>query len=374
MFAHFKQANNFRKALLNRRAVLVSNTAIAEQVCTVVKMLDSLGGETIFVLPDNPSEYFGSSSKLRSAIDQAGLSAETVLVNDNSDLRFLKDAVVIPQTQYLDDHLPNFLRTELREGQCFYTPYGYCVRTLEQMIDQIADDTRFGGGLVPQAEHHERLLVKNGFSLVGHPKIFEIAHFSHTSNTSAPRPRVGLHLHWTAQYCSLTYSIGLIEQLSLQFIEKFGFPLMLLNHPFLHGFGIEVPIAYSAFTEVDSLSRLRALIDNGLLLHEERAPLSESLPTFDLIISDGQSLIAFAAATGVHVAVPELPNSAPLTQRIMSLPNVTQFNPLDHETSTRTFWEIIGSRTSSSPKETYFHHFDIDPERSPIDLWLRRNG
>jgi hypothetical protein len=354
--------------------VLVSNTAIAEQVCTVVKMLDSLGGESTFLLPDDPSEYFGSASKLRSAIDQAGLSAETVFVNDNSDLRFLKDAVVIPQTQYLDDHLPNFLLTELREGQCFYAPYGYCVRTVEHMIDQIADDTRFGGGLVPQAEHHGRLLLQSGFSLVGHPKIFEIAQFSQRSNTSAPHPRVGLHLHWTAQYCSLTYSIGLIEQLSLQFMEKFGFPLMLLNHPFLHGFGIEVPIDYSAFTEVDSLSRLRALIDKGLLLHDGSTPLNELLPTFDLIISDGQSLIAFAAATGVHVAVPELPTSAPLTQRIMSLPNVTQFNPLDHETSLGTFWEIIGSRISSNPTETYFHHFDVDPKRSPIDLWLQRNG
>lgn len=368
VFAHVKQATNFRKALLNRRVVLVSNTAIADQVCILIKELDALGGETTFVLPADSSDYFGSPDQLLRTMKQFDVHAETVTINKHSDLRILKDAVVIPQTQYLDDHVPNFLRTQLREGQCLYTPYGYCVRTVEYMIDQIADDTRFGGGLVPQTEHYHRLLAKSGFSLVGHPTIFEI---SQASNTSAPRTRVGLHLHWTAQYCSLAYSIGLIEQLSLQFMEKFGFPLTLLNHPFLHGFGIEVPIAYSAFTEADSLSRLRALIDNGLLLHDGYSPLSESLPTFDLIISDGQSLIAFAAAAGVHVAVPELSNSSPLTQRIKSLPNVTQFNPLDLETSMGKLWEIIDS---SNRKETYFHHFDVDPERSPIDLWLQRNG
>lgn len=367
------RAKTFTKALLNRRVVLVSNTAILEQVCIVVKALDAIAGETTFLLPTDPSNYFGPASTLHLTNEHLGLNAQTVLVDENSDLRFLNDAVIIPQTQYLNDHIPEYLLKQIRQEQCLYTPYGYSVRTIEDTISRIAQDARFGGGLIPQTEHYGKLLARDRFSLVGHSMIFEIAQSLRRSQTPSPRPRVGLHLHWTEQYCSLSYSMNLIEQFALQFSEKFGFPLKLLNHPFLHRFGIEVPDTYSAFREVDPLLRLKKLINDGLLVNDGSASLSDSLQTFDLIISDGQSLIAFAAAAGVHMAIPELPTSSPLIRRIESLPNVTQFDPLDHESSMRTLWEIIDSSLSIDTKPTYFHHFHVDPERSPIDVWLHCN-
>lgn len=292
-----------------------------------------------------------------------------VTIEETTDFSFLDDSIILPQTQYLDQYTPDYFLQHVRDGQCLYTPYGYCMRQVDPMMGVIATDPRFGGGIIPQIEHFKKSLHRRRFVHTGHTLIWAL---SNQRNPTDIGPTVCWQFHWTEQQCSLAESIDLLEKFANRFHDRFGSQVLLRTHPFLQGVGFEVPIEYSAFRNPQVVDRLRGLVSDGVVV-VDKSLLSHSLPTYDLLIADGASIIAYAAALGTHISTPTNSPENPFLPRITALPHFTRHEPRQVDACMKHFMEIIESQfDNNEAKKTYFNHFEVSPHLSPVEKYLNQ--
>lgn len=370
-----------RAGMMRCAWLIITNSSIAEHVAVVGSMLRAEGLNVVYVVPDDQGGLpFKQSEALRTiASFDAGFESVTFCCSDD-EMSVQKDDILISQTPYLDDHYPEWLWSKFSSATWVFSPYGYSVRP-ELFISSITD-LRFSWYLLQSeayARRHRRAFGEALLSRVvstGHPSMCWLRNQQRGSSDAVGQggegPMVAFQFHWTRELCSLHQSIELVQDVGQFVMKEFGQPIYVTAHPLLGLFNdYDPPFGY----EVAEISAVREALNEVIALGNVivwHRPLLNLCRDVDVLISDGESIIAFGAAVGATVSVPQMPESRDLTPEIAALPNVHRHDPTDPRASLQSIQQLIKQTQTRRSRPTYFHALGLTEGRNPIQELLRR--
>lgn len=360
---------------------IVSNSELIEHIAILGDMFRKEQCEVVYVASELPSHFPLNLSKALEVIigfdtgasEIIKLSPESVVDVQNTD-------IVIPQTPYLDDHLPQWMLRTFAQARWLCSPYGYTVRQGDEIASVM--DERFSMYFTQSGNYFTAsqlsVLRDRGAHVVsvGHPSMHrlyknQLADIA-TKRVGADKPIVAMQFHWTQEFCSLNLSIELLKHCAYWMSENYQSPLVIESHSLLGLFdGYHPPPGYLV-AEVGSVrDEIENLLDEGVIVPSS-ADFLTLAGAVDVVIADGQSMIAFAAAAGAAVLVPRIANARDLNPEINSLPNVARHDPTDVPTSLELISSLVVRLRRLQPRPTYFQALGLVIDKNPVQVLLSR--
>ena len=361
--------------------IVITNSSIAEHVAVVGSMFRAEGVDVVYLVPnDLVGLPFKHSELVKTlATFDAGFESITFCSSDG-DVQVQEHDILITQTPYLDDHYPEWLWSKFSSTACVFSPYGYSIRP-ELFISSITD-SRFSWHLLQSEAYGRRYRRELGGAMLsravitGHPSMWWLRNQqggrSDAVGQGGEGPMVAFQFHWTRELCSLHQSIELVQDVGQFVMKEFGQPIYVTAHPLLGLFNdYDPPFGY----EVAEISAVREALNEVIALGNVivwHRPLLNLCRDVDVLISDGESIIAFGAAAGAAVSVPQMPESRDLNPEIAALPNVHRHDPTDPRASLQSIQQLIKQTQTRRSRPTYFHALGLVEGRNPIQELLSR--
>lgn len=360
---------------------IVINSDLAEHLAILGNMFRKEQFEVVYVAPELTSDFpldVRRALELIAKFDDG--ATEIFNLSPESSFNASDLDIVVPQTPYLDDHLPQWLLRNFARARWLCSPYGYTVREADEIASVM--DERFSVYFTQSVEYFSasqlRALRARGADVisVGHPSMHrlwenQLAKIA-TESEKHDKPTVAMQFHWTQEFCSLDLSIDLLKECAYWLFEDYGLPLLIESHSLLGLFNdYRPPGGYSVAEVGKAREEIMTLLEEGAIVPSS-ANFIELAGSVDVVMADGQSMIAFAAAAGASVSVPQLANARELNPEIQALPNVHRHNPTDVSGSLELIRSLVLQTRNLESRPTYFQALGLVIDKNPVQELMKR--
>lgn len=361
--------------------LLISNSGHVDHLAILGAMFREENFEVLYAVAETGSGFPFDVMEALSVIKEYDSGVfEIRILSATSFVDVSTFDIIVPQTPYLDDHLPQWMVEKFAKGRWLCSPYGYAVRQKDEISSVMderfsfyfaQDNNYFTAGQLDSLTRRGARVVS-----VGHPSMHwlrqnEVA-ISKSRVGGNQKPIVAMQFHWTKEFCSLNLSLDLLRTTAGWLFQNFGMPLIVESHSLLGLFdGYRAPSGYAVAEVGEARLEIQNLMRRGIVVESSYSFMS-LVRDVDVIVADGQSTIAFAAAAGAAVSVPEIATARDLNPEIAALPNVHRHNPTNVSDSLELVKWLIEQIQSRQTRPSYFQALGLEGRKNPVQELLGR--